>query len=83
MLSYVLCLRAERYWIFWGGNKNTVFKVFFDSDMLHCEADLKMRMDFGNDISVTPVGVICLAKIASVDGNRICGKNKITITIRF
>ena len=46
---------------FWE-NKSTVFKVFFDSDMLHCEADLKMRMNFGNDISVSPVGVICLPK---------------------
>ena len=66
---------------FFGENKNTEFKVFFDSDMLHCEADLKMRMDFGNDISVTPVGVICLPKIASFYCNSICGKNKITISI--
>ena len=59
MLSCVLCHRADRYWIFLGKTKVLCLKCFFDSDMLHCEADLKMRMDFGNDISVTPVGVIC------------------------
>ena len=60
---------------FLGKTKVLYLKCFFDSDILHCEADLKMRMDFGNDISVTPVGVICLAKIVSFDGNRVCEKN--------